>query len=87
MMQKTPYVFPIIGCRKVEQLQANIEALNVSLSPEQIKLLENVLPIEKGFPHGMVVSCTRFALGVVEGADLLCAGRWVRVYPDDAVGW
>ena len=37
VMQKTPYVFPIIGCRKTEQLQANIEALDVKLSEEQIK--------------------------------------------------
>ena len=55
VMQKTPYVFPIIGCRKIEQLQANIEALDVSLSPEQIKYLESILPFEPGFPHGMVV--------------------------------
>ena len=32
VMQKTPYVFPIIGCRKTEQLRANIEALDVRLS-------------------------------------------------------
>ena len=55
VMQKTPYVFPIIGCRKIEQLQANIEALDVSLSPEQIRYLESILPFEPGFPHGMVV--------------------------------
>ena len=55
VMQKTPYVFPIIGCRKIEQLQANIEALDVSLSPEQMKYLESILPFEPGFPHGMVV--------------------------------
>ena len=56
VLQKTPYVFPIIGCRKIEQLQANIEALDVSLSPEQIKYLEGVLPFDPGFPHTMVVS-------------------------------
>ena len=75
VMQKTPYVFPIIGCRKIEQLQANIEALDVALSPEQIKYLEDVLPFEKGFPHGMVVSRVAFCLRVgEEGADLLRAG-------------
>ncbi len=55
-MQKTPYVFPVIGCRKLEQLQANTEALDIALSPEQIKYLENVLPFDLGFPHAMVVS-------------------------------
>ena len=61
VMQKTPYVFPIVGGRKVEQLQANIEALDVVLSEEQITFLEGVIPFDKGFPHGMVVS--NLALG------------------------
>ena len=56
VMQKTPYVFPIIGCRKTEQLCANIEALDVRLSEEQIKYLEGVLPFDIGFPNTLVVS-------------------------------
>ena len=60
-MQKTPYVFPIIGCRKIEQLQANVEALDVVLSEEQIKYLESVLPFDPGFPHTFVVSCLQLA--------------------------
>ena len=51
-----PYVFPIVGGRKVEQLQANIKALDVVLSEEQITFLEGVIPFDRGFPHGMVVS-------------------------------
>ncbi|KAI0708698.1 Aldo/keto reductase [Earliella scabrosa] len=54
VMQKTPYVFPVIGCRKIEQLHANVEALDIALSPEQIKYLESVLPFDLGFPHAMV---------------------------------
>ncbi|KZT21958.1 Aldo/keto reductase [Neolentinus lepideus HHB14362 ss-1] len=50
VMHKTPYVFPIIGGRKVEQLQDNIEALDISLSDEQIKYLESILPFAPGFP-------------------------------------
>lgn len=34
LMQNTPYVFPIIGGRKVEQLMANIEALKIALSED-----------------------------------------------------
>ena len=56
-MQKTPYVFPIIGGRKVEHLMANLEALEISLSNEQIKYLESVVPFEPGFPGWMIVSC------------------------------
>ncbi|KAL5498134.1 AAD14_4 [Sanghuangporus vaninii] len=50
VMQKTPYVFPIIGGRKVEHLMANIEALKISLSDEQIKYIESILPFDPGFP-------------------------------------
>ncbi|KAL6301950.1 Aldo/keto reductase [Sparassis latifolia] len=50
VMQKTPYVFPIIGGRKIEHLQANIEALSIALTPEQIKYLESILPFDEGFP-------------------------------------
>ncbi|KAL5519544.1 AAD14_1 [Sanghuangporus vaninii] len=50
VMQKTPYVFPIIGGRKIEQLMANIEALKISLSDEQIQYLESILPFDPGFP-------------------------------------
>lgn len=51
VMQKTPHVFPIVGGRKIEHLMDNIEALNVSLTPEQIARLESVQPFDLGFPH------------------------------------
>ena len=56
VMQKTPYVFPIIGGRKVEHLMANVEALKISLSDEQIAYLESIIPFEPGFPTWMIVS-------------------------------
>lgn len=54
VMQKTPYVFPIVGGRKVEHLMDNIGALDIALTPEQIAELEAVQPFAKGFPHEMV---------------------------------
>ncbi|KAJ7435792.1 NADP-dependent oxidoreductase domain-containing protein [Mycena galericulata] len=54
VMQKVPYCFPIIGGRKVEHLMANVEALDIALSPEQIEFLENVLPFDAGFPNAMI---------------------------------
>lgn len=56
IMQKTPYVFPIIGGRKVEHLYANIEALKITLSDDQIKYLESIIPFDLGFPHNIFVS-------------------------------
>ena len=64
-MQKTPYVFPIIGGRKVEQLHKNIEALTISLSEEQMKYLESVKPFDKGFPTARFVSISNYPCDIV----------------------
>ena len=56
VMQKTPYVFPIVGGRKVEHLESNLEALDIVLTPEHIKFLESIVPFDPGFPATMIVS-------------------------------
>ncbi|KAK7452193.1 putative aryl-alcohol dehydrogenase aad14 [Stygiomarasmius scandens] len=54
VLQKAQYMFPIIGGRKVEHLMANIEALSISLTPEQIKYLDELKQFKLGFPHDIV---------------------------------
>ncbi|KAF9803787.1 hypothetical protein IEO21_09563 [Rhodonia placenta] len=79
VMQKTPYVFPIVGGRKVEHLMDNIGALDVALTPEQIAELEAVKPFAKGFPHDMVVRIL-FCPGCVRAqAKFGCATAGRRV--------
>lgn len=56
VMHKAPYVFPILGARKAEHLVSNLEALDISLTPEQIAYLESIIPFDKGFPTGFFVS-------------------------------
>lgn len=56
VMQKTPYVFPIIGGRKIEHLQANVDALKIKLTEDHIKYLESIIPFNPGFPHNLFVS-------------------------------
>ncbi|KAI0787016.1 Aldo/keto reductase [Abortiporus biennis] len=51
VLQKTPYVFPIIGGRKVEHLLANLEALNLKLEKKHIEYLESIVPFQLGFPY------------------------------------
>jgi aryl-alcohol dehydrogenase-like predicted oxidoreductase len=68
VMQKAPYVFPIIGGRKVEHLQANLEALDIALTGERIKALDSVVPFDKGFPYSIFVS---FSLSNSGGLYLL----------------
>jgi aryl-alcohol dehydrogenase-like predicted oxidoreductase len=43
VLSKAPYVFPILGGRKVEHLLSNLTALDITLSAEQIEYLENVV--------------------------------------------
>lgn len=50
-MAKTPYVFPIVGGRKVEHLKGNIEALSLRLSAEDVKEIEKGYDFDPGFPH------------------------------------
>ncbi|KAF5374160.1 hypothetical protein D9615_008837 [Tricholomella constricta] len=59
LLQKTPYVFPLIGGRKVEHLLGNIEALDISLTPEQIAYLESVVEFDLGFPCNFIGTGTR----------------------------
>src|SRR5215813_8513418 len=44
-------VIPIIGARKLSQLNDNLESGDVSLSAKQLKTLDQASEIELGFPH------------------------------------
>jgi aryl-alcohol dehydrogenase-like predicted oxidoreductase len=75
LMHKTPFVFPIIGGRKVSHLKSNIKALEISLTPEHISALEDISPFEPGFPNNFVVSV--FLVCLVKVAHSLgLEGRW-----------
>jgi aryl-alcohol dehydrogenase-like predicted oxidoreductase len=54
VMQKTPYVFPIVGGRTVDHLKSNVEALSLVLTKEDIDEIEKASPIDLGFPHNMI---------------------------------
>ncbi|KAK4124487.1 Aldo/keto reductase [Parathielavia appendiculata] len=47
---KAPYVFPIVGCRTLDHLKGNIEALYLKLSKEDIDEIESAAPFDLGFP-------------------------------------
>jgi hypothetical protein len=51
VMQKAPYVFPIVGGRKVEHIKSNIDALKVNLSEEDISKIDGAYRFDPGFPH------------------------------------
>ena len=45
---------PIIGARTLEQLKDNLGSLDVTISTEQLKQLDEVSSIDLGFPHDFV---------------------------------
>jgi aryl-alcohol dehydrogenase-like predicted oxidoreductase len=56
--KQQPYgvVIPIVGARKLAQLQDNLGCVDVELSAEQLAKLDAVTAIEPGFPHDFLAS-------------------------------
>ncbi|KAJ6556547.1 aryl-alcohol dehydrogenase [Mycena vulgaris] len=48
------FVYPIIGGRKIEQLMANIEALDITLTADHVTYIESILAFDKGFPTNII---------------------------------
>jgi diketogulonate reductase-like aldo/keto reductase len=51
---KYPYVYPIVGGRKIEHLKGNIEALGIELSDEEVLEIEGAVDFDVGFPMDMM---------------------------------
>jgi diketogulonate reductase-like aldo/keto reductase len=54
VMHKTPYVFPIVGGRKVTHLMENIQALEMALSDAEIEEIDGAYDFDIGFPHDLM---------------------------------
>ena len=46
-------VIPIVGARKLSQLEDNLGSLSLELAPEQVKSLDEASRIDLGFPYSM----------------------------------
>lgn len=47
---KYPYVYPIVGGRKIEHLKGNIKGLSISLSDDEVDEIDNESDFQIGFP-------------------------------------
>ena len=56
-------VIPIIGARKLSQLQDNLASFDLTLSADQLKTLDEVSRIELGFPHDLYPKSRTFTYG------------------------
>jgi len=53
-IKRNPKIIPIVGSRKVHQLEDNLNCINVNLTQEHIDILEEVSKITLGFPHDFI---------------------------------
>ncbi|KAK9685196.1 hypothetical protein K7432_015597 [Basidiobolus ranarum] len=79
-MAKAPRVFPLVGGRRVEQLQGNIEALNIKLTSEQIEYLESINSFDVGFPNEFVGPDPKIT-GKFTGLTAACAALAIEQDP------
>ena len=56
-------VIPIIGARKLSQLQDNLASFDLTLSADQLKTLDEASRIELGFPHDLYPKARTFIYG------------------------
>ncbi|PVI00624.1 norsolorinic acid reductase [Periconia macrospinosa] len=70
VMHKTPYVFPIVGGRKIEHLKGNIEALALRLSQEDMDKIDGAYEFDIGFPHNLLGGGNRMVAGPEDAAML-----------------
>ncbi|PVI02901.1 Aldo/keto reductase [Periconia macrospinosa] len=63
VMHKAPYVFPILGGRKLEHMKSNIEALSLKLSGEEMSEMDNAYGFKMGFPYEFLNPRNTMVLG------------------------
>jgi hypothetical protein len=56
-------VHPIVGARRLDQLEDNLQALNIRLPPESVARLEAATGFEIGFPHDFITDMHTFVFG------------------------
>ncbi|RYP69858.1 hypothetical protein DL771_005869 [Monosporascus sp. 5C6A] len=48
---KGPYIFPVVGARRVEHLKDSIEALGLELTKDDVEEIEKAVPFDFGYPQ------------------------------------
>lgn len=67
VMHKAPFVFPIVGGRKLSYIEGNIKGLGTSLNEEDIQTIERSHDFDPGFPHTFLSGTSLFS-GLPRGA-------------------
>ncbi|CAI9636900.1 unnamed protein product [Alternaria burnsii] len=74
VMHKSPYVFPIVGGRKISHLEGNIQALGLGLTPEEIQQIDAAYGFDMGFPHSFLNPANTAIVGPENNryANIMC---------------
>jgi aryl-alcohol dehydrogenase-like predicted oxidoreductase len=62
-MTRSEAVHPILGVRRLSQLEDNLQAASVRLPPESVAQLEAATSFEVGFPHDFIAAMHGFVFG------------------------
>jgi len=63
VLHKAPYVFPIVGGRKVDHLRSNVKALTLRLDEEDMQVIESAYDFELGFPYDLLAGANKMVVG------------------------
>jgi aryl-alcohol dehydrogenase-like predicted oxidoreductase len=62
-MTRSPNIHPILGARRLEQVQDNLGALDVRLTADECAQLEAAVPFSPGFPTDFIESASGWVFG------------------------
>jgi hypothetical protein len=78
-------LYPTVGGRKVEQLKANVDALSLELTPEDIAEIEKGYDFDLGFPHNFINTAGCMIQGPQDISILSDMGHFDYVAPPSAI--
>ncbi|RMD40962.1 hypothetical protein DV735_g4145, partial [Chaetothyriales sp. CBS 134920] len=84
-LQKTPYLFPLVGGNQVSQLKANIDALTLQLTAEDVKEIEKAYDFDFGFPHSFLNAKGTMSEGPQDASYIAGFGYFDYVAPQKAI--
>ena len=82
---QSPYIFPMVGGNSVENLKANVEALSLELTPEDVAELDKGYDFDIGFPHSFLTMAGYSAQGPQDIFHLSGLGYFDYVAPPKAI--
>lgn len=85
VLQKAPYIFPMVGGNSVEKLKLNVDALSLELTPKDVAELDKGYDFDVGFPHNFINMAGSAPQGPQDASFLASLGYFDYVAPPRAI--